>query len=264
MEEYCMDSYRTISRFIIVSISLLILSACILGRPLPENSPKLPAVSQPQPAQVASPTPTALVQLAEKNTPAVSAREKHAFHINLALDEIVKCPGSSPCDFAYLPKFLLYFRGDIQVTGANLDGNGIITVLDASPCQTLMPDLSSCQVKGVTEGAFSISGQAQGNQLRLTLHLEKMPALSVSMTSHHPSGDVVLDLTPTYQEEMKKVFINAGIFEKEFQTVAALPASAPALYYDGSYTFGGTRTLHGAGSLIFISPEMTLPKAYQP
>ncbi|MCX6055588.1 MAG: hypothetical protein NTZ74_11865 [Chloroflexi bacterium] len=194
-----------------------------------------------------------------------SSNSSNAFHLNFALDESVGCSISTKCDFAFLPKFTVYFRGDTN-SGKNGDvsGDGQIVILSTEACQTLIPGTSSCQVLGVTNGSFSITGNLEGSQLHLILHLEEMPSLKVNWTTKSPSGDVVMDLTTTYNEEMKKVFENAGILEKEFQVESAISTTTAAKVFEGSYTFGGTRTLHGFGGLFLIDPTTALPQAFTP
>lgn len=259
-----MNSFRRLCMIYPLLILLLALCACTPARPRPAGTQNAPGALNPNQPQLSKPTFTPLPQTVGQT--AVSSSESYyAFHINLALDESVTCPGTGKCDFPYITKFNLYFRGDVSSNAAgSLSGDGDIVLLDAQPCRTHMPDNSTCQVTTVSNGSFSIAGSAQDNQLHLTLHLEKMPTLGVVMTSSSPSGDVVVDFTNTYQEEMKKMFENAGIFDQEFQATAAISTSSAARVYEGSYTFAGTRTLHGFGSLFFINSDSALHQPYTP
>lgn len=196
------------------------------------------------------------------STPAGSqSGSDYAFHINFQMDESVSCPGAK-CDNAYIPHMVLYFRGNVNAAADGpAAGNGTMYFIGVDPCKTLMPDVSSCNVSGASSGKFTITGRMQNGKLEMTLHLSQMPTISVTMVSQYPLGSVTIPLDATYQEEMKQVFSQAGIFEKTFSVSPEISTSDSAATFEGSYTFGGARTLHGFGGLIFISPDMPMPDA---
>lgn len=267
--------------FIVLSFAILMVLACdatqlftAFSAPT-ATAPQPGAVTSPRRAEspapprrstpvfpLASPTPTSLpMHPISTVTPAVS---NHAFHINFIMDETATCPGSAKCDNAYIPKMVLYLRGNVNVAANRASGDGTMMFISVDACKTLLPDTSSCKVNGTTNGSFTISGQMQADKLEMTLHLREMPRISVVMTSKHPSGPVTVAYDSTYQEEMKKVFENAKIFETPIQATPTIASGNPAAYFEGTYTFGGARTLHGYGGLFFIPTDSPLPKVYAP
>jgi hypothetical protein len=212
------------------------------------------------------PTPTTIPNLISNNPSNPNASSSDvAFHINFNMDESAVCSAGVKCDNAYVPKISMYFRGDIdRSSSGNLSGSGSIILTNAEPCQTLIPENSSCEVTQVTDGTFSITGHAEGNQLALTLQIIQMPTMQVIYTVKHPSGNVVLDLTTTYAEEFTKLFESAGVVDKEFTINSDISTTSSAINFEGTYTFGGMRTLHGFGGLIVINPDTPLPPGYIP
>lgn len=260
---------------VLVLIALLLLAACTstptattsLPLPSPTSAPAIasPARSTPAPTLTPTLTPARPSALAPSTATATPAAAKYAFHINFLMDETTTCPGNARCDNAFIPKMILYFRGEVAVAANRVaSGDGIMTFTRVDACQTLLPDTSSCKVNGVTNGSFMISGRMEGEKLRMTLHPREMPKLSVTMTSKHPSGPVTTVLDGTYQEELKRVFANAGIFDTEIQAMPTAASGDAAAYFEGSYTFGKARTLHGYGGLFFIAPDAPLPAGYKP
>ena len=241
--------------FIAVS-SLILLMACALLRP----------ISRPRtgPMGVATTTPTALPMLAGSTTP-LPGEARYTFHINFLMDESVTCSAGSQCDNAYIPRMVLYFLGDLNViSNGSANGEGTIFFTGVDACKTIMPDISSCRVGSVSGGKFAISGRMQGDKLEITMRLTEMPKLAVTMTSQHPSGPVTIPLDMTYQEEMKHVFTNAGIFDVLVQVDPAISTNNSAAYFEGTFTFGDARTLHGYGGMFFIPSDNQLPEEYKP
>lgn len=253
---------HTVFISILILLLIILLSACRPAQPRTQTPPReQPANPQPRPNSGKTITP--LPQKVPVNDPAQNSANDLSFHINFTLDESVACQGDVKCDFAYVPKFIVYFRGDMSTSGSGaLSGDGKMIIIDVQGCKTLLAD-NSCQVKGVTEGSFEISGSQDGDTLNLTLRLKQMPTLTVIHSIASPSGTIEMDLTPTYQEEMTKMFENAGMFNKEFQ-VSASGTQSQLKLFEGTYTFGGTRTLHGLGGMFYIPASTTVPEAYRP
>lgn len=193
------------------------------------------------------------------STPAVSqSGSDYAFHINFQLDEQVSCPGK--CDTAYISHMVLYLRGDVAVdANGSASGSGVMRFISVDACQTLLTDISSCSVTGFTDGAFTIEGRLNGNDLEMTLHLTAMPVLSATMMTQMPSGSVSISLDGMYEEEIKQTLMNAGVFEKTFLVSPEISTTSSAANFEGEYVFGGNRTMHGFGGLFFISPDMPMP-----
>jgi len=211
-----------------------------------------------------TPSPTPMPQiLGPTATPALPAAD-YAFHINFAVDQSVTCAGGIPCDSAYFPRFILYFRGDLKVApDGSADGQGVILLLHADACQTLWPQWSSCQLNGSTNGRFTIHGQMRGDKLEMTLHLEEMLGISMTWTSHAAPRTTTVAMDPTYQHEINGLFENAHIFDVPLMVTPTREASRQAqATFEGEMSFGpeGMRKTHGFGSLFFISPELPLPE----
>ncbi|HCS38087.1 MAG TPA: hypothetical protein DIW44_00680 [Anaerolineaceae bacterium] len=209
-------------------------------------------------------TPIAYMVGQDGNNASGSGDEK-TFHINFNMDEIVVCSTDVKCDAPYVPKSSAYLRGMLTTAkNGSVDGEGQIIFTDAEGCRTLDAANSSCEVKDVTDGTFKISGQVEGSTMALTLTMVETPALQVIWTTKFPTGDIVQDFSTTYQEEIKQLFINAGIIEKEFIIDVSNLGSTSSINFEGSYTFGGRRTLHGFGGLIFIPNDTAMPAVFQP
>ncbi len=196
---------------------------------------------------------------------ASSSGEKKTFHINFNMEEKVVCSADVKCDAPYVPKFSAYLRGVITTSkNGAVDGDGQIIITNAEACQTLDAANSSCEVKAVSAGNFKISGQVEGSQMALTMTMVETPALQVIWTTKFPSGDIVQDFSTTYQEEIKQLMVKAGMIEKEFSLDTTKAGTTSSINFDGSYTFGGKRTLKGFGGLIFIPNDTAMPPTYQP
>ncbi len=194
-----------------------------------------------------------------------SAGDTKTFHINFNMEEKVVCSADVKCDAPYVPKLSAYLRGVISTSQSGaVEGDGQIIITNAEPCQTLDAVNSSCEVQAVTGGSFKISGQVEGSQMSLTLTMVETPALQVIWTTKFPTGDIVQDLSTTYQEEIKQLLINAGMFDKQFTLDTTNAGTTSSINFEGSYTFGGKRTLKGFGGLIFIPNDTAMPSSFKP
>lgn len=194
-----------------------------------------------------------------------SMGDAKTFHVNFNMEEKVVCSADVKCDAPYVPKFSAYLRGVITPTkNGTMDGEGQIIITNAESCQTLDAANSSCEVKAVSNGTFKISGQVEGSQMSLTLTMVETPALQVIWTTKFPTGDIVQDFSTTYQEEIKQLLINAGMFDKQFTLDTTNAGTTSSINFEGSYTFGGKRTLKGFGGLIFIPNDTAMPSSFKP
>ncbi|MRS02310.1 hypothetical protein EG832_03625 [bacterium] len=238
---------QTALKFILMLVMIALIAAC---RPFtPDNK-----------------RPTPIPNLAGQSANDTSGSgETKTFHVNFNMEEKVACSADVKCDAPYVPKFSAYLRGVITTSkkGA-VDGDGQIIITNAEACQTLDAANSSCEVKAVSDGTFKISGQVEGTQMTLTLTMTETPALQVIWTTKFPTGDIVQDYSTTYQEEIKQLMISAGMLEKEFSFDTTKAGTTSSINFDGSYTFGGKRTLKGFGGLIFIPNDTAMPPVYQP
>ena len=238
-------------RTTLVLIVIMMLTACA------------PAATPDRPA-----TPTALPMLNASPAPPTSGSQTHAFHVNFAITQSTKC-GDTPCDTVYVPKLLLYLRGDVtvQADGA-LSGDGELYFTEAEPCVTLRPDLSSCSITRATRGRISIDGERQGDQLTLKLRLIELPHFGVTMTTQHPvQGQIDVPYDSTYDQEIKQVLIAAHVFDTPFTVSPALNARSNAHLFEGRYEFGNPaapRITQVLGGLFFIPVDTTLPEPLVP
>lgn len=262
---------------LLILLAVAILAAC---RPAPGGMPpktKPPRGTAPKAAQTQLPsrsgvatTPTILPGSgAAAPAGAQNTTGETAFHVNFLIDESVSCTGT--CDSFSIPRLVLYFRGSMAPNASgSLRGNGTMRFIGADPCETLMPNVSSCQLDGVSDGSFTAEGEAlPGGKLRLTLHLQQAPVLSGAMVTRHPvQGNITLPFDATYSQELKSLFENAKIFETPYEVQGGIGSNA-AVNWEGTYELkasdGATvRRMHGFGGLFFISPETALPEPALP
>ena len=94
--------------------------------------------------------------------PQAAATQAYAFHINFLIDESAgQCSPKVPCNVPFIPRSVLYFRGNLSVGGdRSVAGSGTMTFLDMQPCRVLMPDISSCKAAPGSPGTFTVAGTA--------------------------------------------------------------------------------------------------------
>ncbi|MBA4379510.1 MAG: hypothetical protein C0393_02290, partial [Anaerolinea sp.] len=162
------------------------------------------------------------------STPAGSqSGSDYAFHINLAIEWAVSCPGVV-CDAAFIPRMVLYFRGNLTTQpDRSVSGTGTMTFISIDQCQTLMPGNSTCQIGEASEGSFTITGQslgitpgAKGETLQLTLHLQELPKLPITHVVQQPQGTLDIPMDTTFASFLGELLSNAGIFDTSFEILA--------------------------------------------
>jgi hypothetical protein len=242
-------------RVLIFLILGLVLSSCSPG-------PK-PPIKTGQPAKKIIFTPTVLAEI--NNTPNASEKkDQYAFHMSYAIDESVRCASGVVCDSVYIPKAILYFRGDFSVQKGEISGQGSIFFIGIEGCQTLRADLSNCKIAGGKKGSFEISGQAQGDKASINLSLKEVPKISLIMVTKTPSGYIEIPFESTYADNYKKLFENSGLWNNPFEATLTSQGNSVIKNFEGTITASlkdnsASRSVHGFGGLIFIPVGTGLP-----
>jgi|WetSurMetagenome_2_1015567.scaffolds.fasta_scaffold34976_3 hypothetical protein len=204
---------------------------------------------------------------------AVSVTGPFSFHINLALDESVKC-GDAPCDLPYLPKWHLYLKGTLNVSaGGDVTGEGAARIVEIGRCLTAMPRQSSCSAEPGNDGTFTVAGHTGPGGLDLTLSPVKPIELKVVHRTKTASGPIEVPFDSTYQGLIEGVLGGAGVFGTAF--TAPLPADGkrlsdqPLRVFEGRFeqqARSGTavHTIHAFGSWFFIDPATKMPEKAAP
>ncbi len=204
---------------------------------------------------------------------------QYAFHINLKIDWSATC-SDTVCDATYIPHLVLYFRGNLQTQAdQSVSGIGTISFISLDPCQTLMPENSSCEIGIPTTGSFSISGRstgkasgAKGETLFITLHEQSLPRLPLTHTIQSVQGSIDLPMENTFDSFLSNLVSQAGIFDHELELLAVEPSSdlSSTEMEQASHWFSSTYqlktkegnlqyNLSASGGLLFIRPDMPMP-----
>jgi hypothetical protein len=264
-----------------ILIALFALPACGGSTPELGQTTRSPGPVPTTPGGTASPGSTP----AGSGSPQGEAGTSYAFHINVNIDESGTCPGSAKCDVAFVPHSVLYFRATLTVQpSGTVTGNGTMVFVDLQPCQTLMPDVSSCSVTRASDGAFAVEGKrlAAGSgrgtdTLLLTMRLKELPKVSATMTTAHPSGPIKIPFDTTCAHLLSQMLAQARVFDSPFEVspVVLSGGVSDEMIARASRTFEGTfvqrtaggsavHTIHGLGGLFFIPPDTPGPGQSRP
>lgn len=193
----------------------------------------------------------------------------YSFYINLAMDESVTC-GTPQCDVPHLPRWILYLRGDLQVTKeGDVTGEGIARVVEIGRCATLLPRQSSCDVEVASDGRFTIGGNRTAAGLRITLTPGESPKVKMAHRLKSSSGPIEVPFDATYDALIPGVLRTAGVLGTPFDVVvppgAKVSGPQPAHVFEGTFeqplkNGAATYKVHAFGSWYFIDAKTAVPE----